>query len=250
MLGWVVGGIGTFAISLVFACVFLQMRCRGIGPPFGPHARPWAVFVVLVTALLSTGFGLLILAASHETSAALAGIVVPGGLWLTRVSPPRDRLQAGWLTRPLSHLYDAMGEDMQAWCDIRHRAAAEEPQWISDAATYYYDQVKARIRDPRALEELRDWRDSIVHKISIVRLINLDTTPARLRDSLQGHPSTRDQRRYADDDLPRLARRLESDATNELDLFLASLYRLGHHKLLIYPFRPSVHRSPRASTPT
>ena len=41
-----------------------------------------------------------------------------------------------------------------------------------------------------------------------------------------------------------------SDATNELDLFLARVYRLGHHKLLIYPFRPSVHRSPRASSPT
>ena len=249
MLGWVVGGIGTFAVSLVFACMFLQMRCRGVGPPFGRHARPWAVFIVLATALVSAGVGLLILAASHQAPAALAGVVVPGGLWLTSVSPPRDRLQAGWLTRPLNNLYDAMGVDMQAWCDIRHRAATEEPQWISDAAKYYYDQVKGRVKDRRALEELCDWRDSIVHKISIVRLINLDTTPARLREWLQKHPSTQNLRRFADHDLPRLARRLESDATNELDLFLASVYRLGYHKLLIYPFRPSVHRSPRASTP-
>lgn len=249
MLGWVVGGVGTFAVSLIFACVFLQMRCRGVGPPFGRHARPWAVFIVLATALVATGFGLLILAASHQAPAALVGVVVPGGLWLTSVSPPRDRLQAGWLTRPLSHLYDAMGVDMQAWCDIRHRAATEEPQWISDAAKYYYDQVRGRVKDRRALEELCDWRDSIVHKIGIVRLINLDTTPERLHDSLQRHSSTQNQRRYADDNLLRLARRLESDATNELDLFLASVYRLGYHKLLIYPFRPSVHRSPRASTP-
>jgi hypothetical protein len=249
MFGWVVGGVGTFVVSLAFAWVLLKMRCRGVGPPFGPHARPWGVFIAVATALVSTGIGLLILAASHETSAALAGIVVPGGLWLTRVSPPRDRLRAGWLTRPLSHLYDAMGEDMQAWCDIRHRAAAEEPQWISDAAKYYYDQVRGRVKDQRALDELRDWRDSIVHKISIVRLINLETTPARLHDSLQKHPSTENLRRYADDDPERLSRRLESDATNELDLFLASVYRLGYHKLLIYPFRPSVHRSPRASTP-
>jgi hypothetical protein len=249
MLGWVVGGIGTFVVSLAFACVFLKMRCRGIGPPFGPHARPWGLFTAVATTLVSVGFGLLILAASHQTSAALAGIVVPGGLWLTSVSPPRDRLRAGWLTRPLSNLYDAMGEDMQAWCDIRHRAAVEEPQWISDAATYYYEQVKGRVKDQRALDELRDWRDSIVHKISIVRLINLETTPARLHDSLLKHPSTQNQRRYAGDDQQRLSRRLESDATNELDLFLARVYRLGHHKLLIFPFRPSVHRSPRASTP-
>jgi hypothetical protein len=250
MLGWVVGGVGTFVVSLIIACIFLQMRCRGVGPPFARHARPWAVIITLATALVSTGLGLLILAASHQTSAALAGIVVPGGLWLTNVSAPRDRLRAGWLTRPLSHLYDGIGEDMQAWCDIRHRAATEEPQWISEAAKYYYDQVKGRIKDRRALEELCDWRDSIVHKIGIVRLINLETTPARLRDSLQKHPSTQTLRRYADNDLPRLSRRLESDATNELDLFLAKVYRLGHHKLLIYPFRPSVHRSHRASSPT
>lgn len=250
MLGWVVGGVGTFAVSLVFACMFLQLRCSGVGPPFGRHARPWAIFIVLVTALVSTGLGLLILAASHQAPAALVGVVVPGGLWFTSVSAPRDRLRAGWLTRPLSNLYDAMGEDMQAWCDIRHRAATEAPQWISDAAQYYYDQVKGRIKNRQALTELCDWRDSIVHKIGIVRLINLDTTPERLDDSLKNHSSTQNLRRYADDNLPRLARRLESDATNELDLFLAAVYRLGYHKLLIYPFRPSVHRSPRASSPT
>ena len=92
MLGWVVGGVGTFVVSLFFACVFLQMRCHGVGPPFGRHARPWAVLIVLATALVSTGFGLLILAASHQAPAALVGVVVPGGLWLTSVSAPRDRL--------------------------------------------------------------------------------------------------------------------------------------------------------------
>src|ERR1700748_2598029 len=130
MLGWVVGGVGTFVVSLIFSCMFLQMRCRGVGPPFGPHARPWAIFVAVATALVSTGFGLLILAASHQASAALSGLVVPGGLWLTNVGPPRDRLQSGWLTRPLSHLYDAMGEDMQAWCDVRRRGPGGAPRRV------------------------------------------------------------------------------------------------------------------------
>jgi len=251
MLGWVVGGVGTFVVSLVFACVTLPMRCRGVGSPFGRHARPWAFFIVLATALLATAVGLLVVAASHQAPAALVGaVVVPGGLWLTSVSAPRDRLRAGWLTRPLSNLYDAIGEDMHAWSAIRHRAATEELQWISDAATYYYEQVKGRIKNRQALAELCDWRDSIVHKIGAVRLIKLDTTPARLHDWLQKHPSTQNRRRYADNDLLRLARRLESDATHELDLFLDSVYRLGYRKLLIYPFRPSVHRSPRASTST
>ena len=39
MLGWVVGGVGTFVVSLAFAWVFLKMRCRGVGPPFGPVQR-------------------------------------------------------------------------------------------------------------------------------------------------------------------------------------------------------------------
>src|ERR1700746_393363 len=104
MLGWVVGGVGTFAVSLVVACMFLQMRChgggpplggplfspafslqrgaRGVVPPFGRHARPWAIFIVLITALVSTGFGLLILAASHQAPGALAGGVRAGGLWV------------------------------------------------------------------------------------------------------------------------------------------------------------------------
>ena len=81
-----------------------------------------------------------------------------------------------------------------------------------------------------------------------MRLINLETTPARLHASLQMHASTRNIRAFADHDLPLMARRLEADALNELNLFLAYAYRLGYHKLLIYPFRPSVHRAPRSST--
>jgi hypothetical protein len=249
MLSWIPWVAGTFVLSVVTAAAFLQLRCRGVGDPFGPHARPWAVVIVLATALVSAGCGLLIFAASHQAPAALAGVAISGGLWLTSVSPPRDRLRARWPNRLLSRLYDAMGEDMQAWCDARIRVAAEEPQWISDAANYYYDHVKGRIKDRRILEELDYWRDSIVHKISIVRLISLDTPPALLRDFLQNNPSTQNLRRYADDDLQRLGRRLESDALNELNLFLASVYRLGYHKLLVYPFRPSVHRSPLARTP-
>src|SRR6476646_6007278 len=88
MLGWVVGGVGTFVVSLIFSCMFLQMRCRGVGPPFGPHARPWAIFIAVATALVSAGFGLLILAASHETSAARPA---PGRLADPAAQPPLRR---------------------------------------------------------------------------------------------------------------------------------------------------------------
>ena len=76
-----------------------------------------------------------------------------------------------------------------------------------------------------------------------MRLISLDTTPARLQASLHMHPATQNTRKYSVDDLPRLASRLEVEAQNELHLFLAYVYRLGYHKLLIYPFRPPAVRA-------
>jgi hypothetical protein len=248
MPSWVVGVVGTFALSLVLAYGLLRLRCRGVGPPFGPHARYWAFFIVAATAIVSTGVGLLVVAASHHIPAAYIGNIVPGGLWLSKLPPARDRdllprTLPALLTLPFSRLYDRMGDDMQDWCDTRIRAASARPQWISDAVEYYHNQVAGRLRDGQARADLDRWRDSITHKISIERLINLDTSPARLRASLQMHPSTQTIRRYNDDDLPRLARRLETEALNELQLFLAYVYRLGYHKLLIYPFRPSAQRA-------
>lgn len=242
MPSWVVGVVGTFVLSLLSAYGFLRLRCRGVGPPFGPRARSWAFLIVVATALVSTGLGLLLVATSHHIRAAYVGLIVPSGLWLTTLIQ-RDRHLvpkplAARLTLPLGRLYDRMGDDMEDWCDTRLRAAAEKPQWISAAAKYYYDQVEGRIKDEKAREELDSWRESITHKISIVRLIKLDTIPELLRESLDMHPATRNTRRYDVGDPERLAGRLEAEALNELHLFLADVYRLGHHKLLIYPFRP------------
>jgi hypothetical protein len=257
MPDWLAGAVGTFALSLILAYGFLRLRCRGVGPPFGPRARFWAFFIVVATAIASTGVGLLIVAASHHIPAAYIGIIVPGGLWFSRLPPQGDRLSSGRtfpalvLTLPLSRLYDRMGDDMQDWCDTRLRAASAKPQWIADAVTYYYDQVRGGLKEGQPRADLGRWQDSITHKIGIVRLISLDTTPARLREALQTHPSTQHIRKYTDDDLPRLARRLESDALSELNLFLAYVYRLGNHKLLVYPFRPSTQRIPaRRPEPT
>jgi hypothetical protein len=224
--------------------MFLRMRCRGIGPPFGPHARYWASFIVVSTALVSTAVGVLLLAASRVP--AFVAVAVPGGLWLTKVPPQRDRdmRPRTWtsvLTLPFSRLYDRMGDDMRAWCDTRIEAAKPKPQWIADAVQYYWNQM-GRVTDPRARADLDRWRDSIAHKISMVRLIDLDPGPGRLTAHLQLHPATRHDRKYRDDDQARLARRLESDALNELNLFLAYAYRLGYHKMLVYPYRPGANR--------
>lgn len=249
MVGTVAGAVATFALSLILAYLFLKLRCRKIGSPFGPRARYWALFIVVGTAVVSAGLGLVIAVASHTGQAGYVGIIVPGGLWFRKFPPDRDRdllprTAASLLTLPFSHLYDRMGDDMQDWCDIRVLAASAKPQWISDAVTYYHDQVAARLRDPQARADLERWRNSITYKIKIERMIDLATTPARLRAALQMDPSTRHIREFDEDDLERLAHRLETEALNELHLYLAYAYRLGNHKMLIYPFRPSAHRPP------
>jgi hypothetical protein len=247
--GVVFGVVGTFALSLVLAYTFLRLRCRGIGPPFGRRSWPWATVIMVGTAAVSAALGGLIVAAAGHSGAAYAGILVPAGLQLSKLPPQRDRdmrprTWSGVLTLPFSRLYDRMGEDMQAWCDTRLDAARPRPQWIADAAQYYWNQMSGGT-DQRALADLERWRDSITRKISMVRLIDRHPGPGRLPVSLQLHPSMRHTRTYSDDDYDRLARRLETEALNELNLFLAYAYRLGYYKMLVYPFRPGAHR-PRA----
>jgi len=139
---------------------------------------------------------------------------------------------------PLRRLDDRMGQDMQDWCDVRLAAASEQPYWLGEAAKYYYNQVNRRIKDDRVLEGLCDRRDSVVHKIDIVGQISGRADRKEIYDALQCHTSTRGKSEYSLDDLDLLARRLVSDAQNELHLFLAYLYHLGFRKLLMYPFRP------------
>jgi hypothetical protein len=146
------------------------------------------------------------------------------------------------LTLPFSRLYDRMGDDMQEWCDTRIEAARPRPQWIASAAQYYWNQL-GRVTDQRARADLDRWLQSITHKIAMVNLIDLEPGPRRLRASLQLHPSTQLGRRYSEDDPARTARRLETEALNELNLFLAYAYRLGYHTMLVYPYRPSAHRA-------
>ena len=104
--------------------------------------------------------------------------------------------------------------------------------------------------DPRARADLDRWLQSITHKVTMVKLIDLDPSPARLRAALHQHPSTRSGRKYSESDPAGTARRLEADALNELHLFLSYAYRRGHHDMLIYPYRPRAHRpAPRRTPP-
>lgn len=150
-------------------------------------------------------------------------------MWFAKVPPQRDldmlpRTLASLPTLPFSRLYEQMGEDMQDWIDIRVQAASAKPQWIADAATYYWNQAR-RLEGGPAWDRLSGWQESIAHKIGLVRLIDQDIGPELLPN-------------YTEEDQLRLARRLEVEALNELNLFLSYVYRLGYYKMPIYPFRP------------
>jgi hypothetical protein len=246
MPSWVIDVAGTFVASLIVGYGFLRLRCRGIGPPFGPRARYWALFIVVSTAVISGLVGLLLVVGSKHVP-AYVGIIVPSGLWLSKLPPQRDRdmLRRSFsdlLTLPFSRLYDRMGDDLENWVETRLRVASSQPQWIAEAAQYYSNQAEGLPRDNGARVSLDRWRDSITHKIGIVRLIDLDADTDRLRASLHLHPSTQHVRADSDDERSRLADRLETEAQNELRLFLACIYRLGYHRMLVYPFRPNVAR--------
>lgn len=260
MPSWVTDA-GIFAVAFVFGCVFLLLRCRRAGDPFGPTARWWALATVLITALISTVLGAVAVVAGGHFRAAIVAIVVPSGLWLGRKSAERrgDRgtvfgALLDWLTLPLRRLNDRMGDDMQDWCDARSLAVARSPQLISDAANHYYLQVVNQLKDLQAREDLDHWRNSIAHKVGMARRASVDT-PEQLQTALARHSTTRDARKYPVDDLDRLARRLRSEAENELHLMLAYMYRLGYRKLLTYgglrpmPQRRSNPRSSQSAVP-
>lgn len=248
MPSWAAGAAGTFAISAVSAYVFLSLRCRGLGYPFGPRARWWAMAIVLMTAIVATGLGVAAVAVSNHLRAVYIGVLVPGGLWLGQRSvPQRSGRGTIWLrtaftnlSLPLRWLDDCMGDDMQHWCDVRSAAVATSPELIYDAADHYYIQMANQVRDRRQHDDLDARLGSIKHKVELARRARLGTVETTLLlDQLHNHPSTRGSRKYGADDPILLARRLESDAENELQLLLACMYQLGHRKLVTYRgFKP------------
>src|SRR5262245_2968021 len=116
MPSWAAEAAGTFVISAVSAYVFLQLRCRGVGYPFGPRARWWAMTVVLITAIVATSVGMAAVAVSDHLRAVYIGVLVPSGLWLGKRSA-QHRSQRGIrllrtlltdVTAPLRCLDDSM----------------------------------------------------------------------------------------------------------------------------------------------
>lgn len=254
---WAVEAAGTFAISAVSAYVFLLLRCRGIGYPFGPRARWWALAVVLMTAIVATGLGVAAVAVSDHLRAVYIGVLVPSGLWLGKRSASHSSRRGTTVLRtfftevtaPLRHLNDRMGDDMRSWCEARSAMVGSSPELVYDAAEHYYLQVTNQVKDRQSHHDLDTRLGSIKHKVAIARQARLETTKAAvLHDSLQDHPSTRANKKYSPDDPVFLACRLESDAETELELLLARIYQLGYRRLVTYRGykpAPQERRSPQ-----
>lgn len=212
--------------------------------------------VVLITAMIASGLGVAAVAVSDHLRAVYIGVLLPSGLWLGRRSTPHRSRRAGTLLRtvaaeitlPLRCLDDSMGDDMQNWCEVRTAAVGPHPELIYDAAEHYYLQVANQVKDRQKHHDLDMRIASIKHKVSIARRARLKTTEtAALRDDLQDHPSTCDNKKYQADDPILLACRLESDAENEFQLLLACIYQLGYRKLVMYRgFKPAPQASPAA----
>jgi hypothetical protein len=251
MPSWVPGVLETIVVSAASASVFLLLRCRGTGRAFGPRAKWSATAIVAVTAIISTVLGLAAVAVGHQIRAIYVGLVLPSGLWLGKVAAERRRERGSLRATPLAarlallrRLDDRMGDDMQSWCDDRLEAASKPSYQLAAAARFYCDRVDYRLKDDRARAHLNRWRRSIAAKMKIVHLIDLGITPGRLQAELRALQSIRGMSKYSFNDA-RLRYRLVSDATNELGLLLASIYRLGYYREPIYPIkypRPSRKR--------
>ena len=62
---------------MISAYGFLMLRYRRTGNPFGRRARWWAITIIVLTALISTGVGLAAVAAGNHVLAAFVGLILP-----------------------------------------------------------------------------------------------------------------------------------------------------------------------------
>lgn len=241
----------TFVFSCLSALYFLGLRCQGRGQPFGPRGRWWALPLVIAIGAVSTGTAELLnlLAVHARDTLFLFGIAAPGSLCIERLRDdmPRKHSAAGaaatlWLGWLLTRLDDAMAGDKRQWVEERI-----DFEWASDtmllAAYYYHDFLRERLpEEERERHQVHAVLGDIEARFDIVRLIDSDLPPHKIRMEITASPLSEDPRyRRNLDDLTMLGRRLRHDSIREIDRLLSVAYGNGLYRL--EPFRPP----PRAS---
>ena len=244
MPGLVLGGVGTFVVSLIVAYWFLRIRCRGIGPPFGRRARYWASFIVVSTAALAAAVGVLILppAASrapcrgHRAGRSVVHQTAPAARpghaaqdVVRRADPPvQPPVRPDGRRHAVLVRYQDRGGEAQAAVDSGRRAVLLEPDEP--------DHRSAGAGQSGPLAGLHRAQDQ--HGAA--------DRPGRRPGPAAGQPAVA----RLDGARPQVQRRRPGPAgpaagdrgAERAHLFLAYAYRLGYHKMLIYPFRPGAHR--------
>jgi hypothetical protein len=248
-------GLGlTFFLACVSAAFFLQLRCQGKGRAFGPSSRWWALSVIGLTGMLSTGVAFALVTIGHQLPSAFAslGVVAPSGLWLGHIrqgTPERNSLYKAastlWLTWLLGRMGEGMAEDKLAWCDRR-----VDPNWHADelilAARFYHDYLQERLTaDDRRRYRIGWLMQNIEVRLDVVRLIDGSAGRSKVVAALKA-PRLADQARYQRslDDLTRLGSLLRHDAERDLGRMLAAAYNVGLYRLDLYT-RPARAAQPQ-----
>jgi hypothetical protein len=233
-------GLGvTLALTCVSATFFLFVRCHGIGRPFGRNSRVWALLVIGVTSLLSTGAALVGAAVVAHLPTAFIGIFAPSGLWLSQVQNRRierrslvDDLSTLWLRRLLARLQEGMADERNAWCEQRLDEAWSTSE-LSTAARRYRDYLHDRMPpEERSRRQVNAHVKAIEARLNVVQLIDNGSGRTKVSDALQGSRVTRIARYSSHlDDLGRMADILRHDAERDLIRLLCLAYSGRYYRL-------------------
>jgi hypothetical protein len=234
----------TFALACVSAIFFLLLRCHGKGTPFGQRSRMWAVLVIAVTGLLSTGVAFVGLAVVQNLPGVFVGLgaIGPSGLWLSEIhrrgedrrSLVRD-LSTLWLSVLLARMHEGMAEDRIAWCEdhVDEGWTADE---LTSAARFYQAYVRERLAPAeRRRVRINAQVNAIEARLTAVQLIENGAARTKIMAVLQGSRATKEPR-YARNvaDLQRMADILRHDAERDLIRLLSAAYSAGLYRVPVF----------------
>lgn len=244
MPGWTLRLSITLALACASATFFLFLRCHGSGRPFGRSSRVWALLVVVVTSLVSTGVALASAAAVEHLPIAFLGlgVVGPSGLWLSEIRNRRDErrglmhdMSTLWLSRLLARLQEGMAEDRIAWCEQRLDQAWSTRE-LSMAARFYQEYLRERMSpDERRRGRIYAQLNAIETRLTVVQLIDNSSGRTKVSAALQGSRATKDARyRSHLDDLGRMADILRHDAERDLIRLLGLAYSGQYYRMPVF----------------
>jgi hypothetical protein len=234
----------TFGLACASATFFLFLRCHDTGPPFARHSRPWALLVILVTSVLSTGAAFVGLVVVHHLPGVFVGVglVGPSGLWLSEIHSQREErrsllrdVSTLWLSRMLARHHEAMAEDRATWCEhhVDEEWSADE---LSAAARFYQEYLRERMSPAeRRRSRINAQVNGIEARLTTVQLIENGAVRNKVASALQESRVTKEPRYSRNlNDLRRMADILHHDAERELVRLLGTAYGAALYRMPVF----------------